>query len=603
MRSHVVKLSCLIAILMLSFGSGLAEVINDDPDAVSLYARGKRMLREGNWLEASKVFEELSGRFPQSDNVDFFLFNQAKANFYLGDYDKAIAGFSFFVRRFESSHDVAYAYFFRGNAYYRNGQITRALGSYIDGYLRSSEERLDRLLLASLEGAFTNASAIGLTPTDFRKLPEEKKCRLMKMLAEIYGRRGELRRAQEFLDECDLSLDLESLSDEKIGKNRSMFEIAVLLPFSGELHSFAEEIYNGVVIGAEQFRNETGKQMSLTPYDTKGDPIDAARIVSELSRSISTDAAIGPLTSEASAVASAALSCSSLPLLVPAATQAGLTRLSESSFQLSPNIELQGIRMAEYAVADLLADSAAVITSTSPEHLRMARAFSERFQQLGGTILAIEYYRPRDTDFGKLIRDMKSMLLGYHSDSTYFVNPEGDTLDPDELPARLDCLFLPGDPSSLRQLIPQINFYNMSAAYLGSDGWGDEVVLRLGDKVTRGAVFPSPFLAVGSSQEYFDFAVLYDARYGNQPTRLANLGYDAIRLICAAIKQGRASRDLITERLAANRDYEGASGRISFGKNRENIDMPLYRVELEQAIPLREVVPTTIDSVSADSGE
>lgn len=592
-----------MAILMLSFGSGLAEVIDDDPDAVSLYARGKRMLREGNWFEAAKVFEELSGRFPQSDNVDLFLFNRAKANFYLGDYDKAIAGFSYFVRRFESSPELPYAYFFSGNAYYRNGQITRAIGSYIDGYLRSTEKRLDRLLLASLEGAFTNSSAIGLTITDFRKLPDEKKCRLVKILAEIYGQRGELRRAQELLDECDLSLDRESLTDAKTSRNRTRFEIAVVLPFSGELHSFAEEIYNGAIIGAERFRNETGKQLSLIPYDTKGDPIDAARIVSEISRSASVDAVIGPLTSESAAVASAALSCSSLPLLVPAATQAGLTRLSESSFQLSPNIELQGIRMAEYAVAELQADSAAIITSTSAEHLRMARAFSERFQQLGGSILAIEYYRPRDTDFGKLIRDIKSMLLGYHPDSTYFVNAAGDTLDPDELPARLDCLYLPGEPSALRQLIPQINFYNMSAAYLGSDGWGDEVVLRLGDNVTRGAVFPSPFLAVGSSQEYFEFAVLYDARYGRRPTRLANLGYDAIRLTCAAIKQGRASRDLITERLSANRDYEGASGTISFGKNRENIAMPLYRVELEQAIPLGETTPITNDTISTESGE
>ena len=97
---------------------------------------------------------------------------------------------------------------------------------------------------------------------------------------------------------------------------------------------------------------------------------------------------------------------------VAAATEAGLTRLSESSFQLSPNVELQGVVMAEYAVFQLGADSAAILTSTASEHLRMARAFADRFTELGGTMVAVQYYRSRDKDFGPIVRDIKGMILG-----------------------------------------------------------------------------------------------------------------------------------------------------------------------------------------------
>ena len=60
---------------------------------------------------------------------------------------------------------------------------------------------------------------------------------------------------------------------------------------------------------------------------------------------------------------------------------------------------------------------------------------------------------------------------------------------------------MPGSPQQLRQLLPQINFYNLNAEYLGSDGWGDQVVYKLGDNVTKEAVFPSPFLTAIATDE------------------------------------------------------------------------------------------------------
>jgi len=312
----------------------------------------------------------------------------------------------------------------------------------------------------------------------------------------------------------------------------------------------------------------------------------AARLIADLNRSHEADLAIGPLTSEAAAVATASLSCGDLPVIVPAATQAGLTELAESAFQLSPNIGLQGIRMADYAVDSLAARTAGIITSTSPDHLIMARAFAERFEKLGGKITAIEYYRSRDNDFGPYIRDLKAILLGLHPDSTFFVTPDGDTLDPDGVSAYLDCIYMPGNGQQLRLLLPQVRFYKLQGAYLGSDGWADDAVYRLGDDVTQLAVFPSPFLAGGNSNEYLEFAAAYDARYGGQPPRLAALGYDAVRLAVRAVGDSPRDRAALRRNLSQTRGYLGASGRISFGVRRENIEMPLYRVQNGQAVLL-----------------
>jgi len=293
---------------------------------------------------------------------------------------------------------------------------------------------------------------------------------------------------------------------------------------------------------------------------------------------------IGPLTSEEAQVASAAINCDDLPLIIPAATQAGLTSLSSSSFQLSPNIELQAVQMADYAINDLQADSAVIITSTAPDHLIMARAFADRFRQYGGTVVAVQYYRARDTDFGPYIKDIKDMLIGTPPDSAYYISPHDDTLHVDALPAAVDVLYVPGSAEQLRLLLPQLQFYNIQATYLGSDGWNDDAIYKLGDNITRFALFSSPFIQLSQGEEYVRFAAAFNSRYGRPPQRLAALGYDAVRIVALARQQSDGSRRSLVEHLRNIRNFDGAAARVTFGKHAENIEMPIYRIEGGQPV-------------------
>ncbi len=559
-----------------------AEDITDSPDAVSLYTKGKRLLREKSWFDAAGVFQELEGRFPGSPNMDLFIFNRAKAKYYLGEYSEAAAGFNYFISRYPESPSLAYAYHFLGNTLYLRGDVNRAVRAYMKAYEVTGDADLNQLLVASLVSAFRSAASVSLGEADFDRLSESKACALIRPLSEIYIERGEISRANSLLARCGDHVEATGTSGGTPASNREL-EVALVLPMSGELQNFGQEIYNGAVIAAEAYRRDVGKSLKLTPYDTRGEPVEAARIIGELSRSATTDVIIGPLTSDESMVSSAILNCASLPMIAPAATQAGLTRLSSSSFQLAPNIELEGITLAEYAVRTLGADSVAIIASTSADHLRMARSFAEHFRNRGGTVVAVEYYRARDKDFGAYIRDIKAVLLGQPMDSTFFISADGDTLDLDVIPAHVDCIFLPGDPKQLRQLLPQIHFYNLNGGYLGSDGWGDAVIYKLGDNITKGAVFSSPFLEGRQSEQYLKLAAAYDTRYGSRPQRLSALGYDAVSLVLLAASGGGVTRDDILAGLRRIKGYEGASGRISFGEHRENIEMPLYRITSERA--------------------
>ena len=105
----------LLAVLLwwTAVTPSVAESLDDQPEVVSEYARAKRLMREGDYLEASRVFRQLSARFPDSRNIDLFLFNRAKADLYFGNHDEALAGFGNFIRRFPNSPFAAHAYFFQ----------------------------------------------------------------------------------------------------------------------------------------------------------------------------------------------------------------------------------------------------------------------------------------------------------------------------------------------------------------------------------------------------------------------------------------------------------------------------------------------------------
>ncbi len=580
MRLTVKILAAALAFFMAA--TIVAETIDDSPEVVSIYARGKRLMREGKFLEASRAFEEIAGRFPDSPNMDLVIFNRAKADYYFGDWDRALGGFSNFARRYPDSPLHSYAFYFHGNINYIKGNVSRAVQDYLESYRTASDSRVTRLASDAFLGAIQNAESVNLGLSDFADLPDPKRCDLIARAAPILVDKQEFETARALGSSCGQEIDI---SFAEMSRSRRETRVAVVLPFSGELQSFAEEIYNGAIIAAEFYRQETGEPIVMDPFDTQGDAINAARIIREIS-SLDYDVVVGPLTSEEAAVASAALTCGDMPLLAPAATQAGLTLMNESSFQLSPNIELQGVQMAEYAINNLMADSAAVITSTGTDDMKMSEAFVKRFEQLGGTVIATEYYRARDRDFGEYIKDIKGILLGAHPDSVYYIDEVGDTLDAVGIPAYVDCLFLPGRPRALKQLLPQINFYNLKADYLGSDDWGDETILSLGDINTRAAVFPSPFLQKGDSDEFVKFAAEYDRRYGKQPQRLSSLGYDAVRLITRTGESGRESHARMVAELRRVANYDGAAGMISFGDNRENTAMPIYRIEAGLAVYL-----------------
>jgi branched-chain amino acid transport system substrate-binding protein len=534
------------------------------------------LLKSGDYSEAYELFSRLQKETIDPQKTPMYAFFSAKSAYYSGKTQEATGQLLSIISNFPTSPYIPYCYFYLGNIQYRNSHFDEASSAYLDSYRTSADEKLDELLIKSIACAVPASGRETLERIKSLSIIESRRCPLLVAVGQAFAARRNFRTAALVLRSCN-SPEARRLREKVEGFLREEVMIGIVLPVSGELQKYGEQILDGAILMADDYMVRTGKKLSTPIYDSKGDFMEAANAIHDLDQSQAV-AAIGPLTSDETAVASAVLTCSDIPLVIPAATQGGLTDLSQTSFQLQPNLDWHGIWMAEFAIKKLGADTAAILTPTSPENLRMAEAFSERFKSLGGTILAVEYFRVKETDFGPYIRDIKGLVLSELNDSVIFINEDGDTIEAEEVPVWIDCLYIPANSDQLRQLLPQMLFYNLNAVYLGGDGWANSSVIELGGRILKKNYFTSVVTDDNESAVSEQFAAAFDKKYGRKPGRLESLGYDAMALICNALEAGRFTRTGITEYLINMSSYQGASGSIRFGEKRSNIELPIYSI-------------------------
>ncbi|MFH2037363.1 MAG: penicillin-binding protein activator [Candidatus Zixiibacteriota bacterium] len=566
----------IFAVLLMLAGGIYAS------EAEATFDNAYHLMQDGNYAEAFHLLSRLCLENTDSDNLDRYLFFRGKCEYYLGNFSTSLNTLADFNDHFKNSGYLPYAEYFTGNNYYRLEKPDRALRAYFQAYNISADAELDRLILQSISEAASTGSSTILTLARSSSIPEAKRCDLLVAIGKTLFDQGNYPMVKNLLSSCSTA-EAQQLISRADMSLRKKVEIGIALPLSGDLQRYGEQILDGIRLRIKHYQEATGKVLNPVIYDTRGDNMEAARAVKKMSDDGLT-AVIGPLTSDAAALASAVLSCTDMPLVIPAASQSGLTELSPSSFQLQPNLEWQGLRMADFAVQRLKADTAAIITPATTDYMRMARAFKNRFEELGGTILGVESFRPKETDFGPYVRDLKSLILGDLLDSIFFINDNGDTIDAEEVPVWIDCIFIPAEAGQLRQLLPQINFYNLNTTYLGGDGWGSSSVYNLGTQVTRDCYFSSGLLGNMQSEEAVQFAAEFDREHGRQAGRLEALGYDAMSLICEALANDNYSREEIGLYLSHINMFQGLAGMVTFGEHRENIELPIYTVENEQPV-------------------
>jgi ABC-type branched-subunit amino acid transport system substrate-binding protein/predicted negative regulator of RcsB-dependent stress response len=556
---------------------------------------GAALYRAQQYGEGLKYLQQLQTEFPSSEVADRGKLMLARTHAAMGNPDLALPILT--GLRSLSQDDVTKreAVHLSGELYFQKKDPARAIQAWLDEIALSPDEQADEIR--------TNITTL-ITESFDKKMLERIKDAYPKSfpgdlaslrLIDLYMGRGEehqaSRQIQQFLthfpshpQSSRLSESLDALHTKL---KSSQFLIAAVLPLSGKLSSFANDVLSGVQLAVEFMTDRAGTpSIGLLVKDLDS---TQASFLDDFSALLANDrpvAVIGPLLSKHLPVMSELAERAHTPLLTPTAMLPNVRRLGSYTFSTALTYQLQARKIAAYATGDLGFRRFCILHPDTAYGREMARLFANEARQRDGEIIAIESYKEGDSDVGAQLKrmkaeDLKKYGLAVPVDSTK-VGGKLTKLDKKVLyTPGFDAVFIPGRASDVGLIAAQLNFHDMKVPFLGSNGWNAPDFARTADQSIDGAIFVDGFFAESPNPNVQDFVERYKKRFQSTPTLFAMQGYDAAKFVIEAIKKGATSGEAIRDYLTAQQDLPALGGPAAFAQD-GTLTRPLFLIQVKR---------------------
>lgn len=335
--------------------------------------------------------------------------------------------------------------------------------------------------------------------------------------------------------------------------------VGVYAALSGSEAAFGQATVQGVKLAAEEINNSggvLGRKIRLIIEDDLGKPEEAALVVTKLITRDSVIAVIGENSSSQSLAAAPVCQSSRIPMISPSSTNPKVTKIGDYIFRVCFTDPYQGKALASFVKLNLKANTAAVLRDNKNDYsVGLAEFFTKEYTALGGKVVAQANYVGGDTEFRPQLTSFKS-----------------------KKPA---VVFIPGFYTDVGQIAIQARDLGITQPLVGGDGWDSPTVIEIGGKAVNDSYFSDHYFVGDPRPVVQRFVTEIRKRYGRNPEANASLGYDALKILAESIRKansldGKAIRDQI----AATKDYEGVSGTITMGPERDPIK-PVAMIKIE----------------------
>ena len=301
-----------------------------------------------------------------------------------------------------------------------------------------------------------------------------------------------------------------------------------------------------------------GIPIQLIARDNRNDTEHTVELAEELITQDGVAAIIGPNFSRHAVRVAPIAQRHRTPMITTSATNPTITAAGDFVFMAAFTDDFQGLVMAQFAIQELAAQTAAVLTQSGDVFSDgLSQTFVDNFTAFGGDVVAHEFYVAGDTDF-----------------TVQLTTIAGGAPDVIFMPG-----FVPEVPQAIRQArtIPQPNATGITARFLGADSWDDPALIAEGGSAVEGSFFSSAFSSAPASggsgpalsESARQFVSAYRSMFGVRPDGPGALGYDALKLVVQAMRRAdRLEPDAIRDQIAATRGYSGATTLIGYDSNR-----------------------------------
>lgn len=328
--------------------------------------------------------------------------------------------------------------------------------------------------------------------------------------------------------------------------------VAWLFVVEGPDASLGTDTRRGVEIAAEDRPTIAGHQVEVIGENEGCNAEGGQAAGTKISSDPSVVAAIGTNCSSAARAAIPLMCAAGIPMVSPSNTAPDLTAEDRPAeywcyMRTAHNDLVQGAAMAEFATEQGYAN-AATIHDGSLYADQLQQVFSEKFQELGGTIVAQEATDPTETNMGPLL----TSIAAAGPDFIYFP------------------IFIAAGGQIASQAKQNQTLADVQLA--GADGIFSPDFLRAAGDGAAGMYWSSPdFAAFGGG--YQGFLAKHQAKYGeNVLAPFHAHAYDAYNLIADAVEQVAVQcddgstmigRQALTDAMLATSGMTGLTGNIT----------------------------------------
>jgi len=556
---------------------------------------GAALYRAQQYAEALKYLQQLQTEFPSSEVAERGKLMLARTHAAMGNPDLALPMLTGLRTLSQDEVTKREAMHLSGELYFQKKDPARAISAWLDEMTLSSDEQSDEIranIAELINGSFDKKMLERIREAYPKTFPGDLAAL---RLIDLYMGRGEehqaSRQIQQFLayfpshpQRGRLSEILDALQTKL---KSSQYLIAAVLPLSGKLSSFANDVLSGIQVAVEANSDRAGgPSIGLVVKDIDS---SQASFLDDFSSLLSGDrpmAVIGPLLSKNLPVMAELAERSHTPLITPTATLPNVRRLGTYTFSTALTYQLQARKIAAYATGDLGFRRFCILHPDTAYGREMARLFANETRQRDGEIIAIESYKEGDSDVGAQLKrmkaeDLKKYGLAVPVDATK-VGGKLTKLDKKVLyTPGFDAVFIPGRASDVGLIAAQLNFHDMKVPFLGTNGWNAPDIARTADQSIDGAVFVDGFFAESPNPTVHEFVERYKKRFQSTPTLFAMEGYDAARFVIEAIKKGATSGEAIRDYLTAQQDLPALGGPAGFAQD-GTLNRPLFLIQVKR---------------------
>jgi branched-chain amino acid transport system substrate-binding protein len=334
---------------------------------------------------------------------------------------------------------------------------------------------------------------------------------------------------------------------------------------TGSEATFGRSTDNGIRLAVEEENAAGGinsKPIEVITYDDKGDAREAGAAVTRLISRDEVAAVLGEVASGLSLAGAPICQENGVPMVTPSSTNPKVTRTGDKIFRVCFIDPFQGWVGAKFARENprIKAEKAAILyDQASPYSVGLQEEFEKAFTGMGGTIVDKETYTAGDQDFSAQLTKIRSS------------NPE--------------VVYIPGYYTDVGNIALQARKIGITVPLLGGDGWDSSKLGEIGGKAINNSFYSNHYSHEDPNPRVQDFIKKYRDKYGETPDGLAALGYDAARILFAAMRQAKTlGGDDIAAQLAATKDFDGVTGKISIDANR-NAVKPAVMLEMKDGAP------------------